>query len=338
MRKKKKWLVGMLVIVNVFLLFGCGKRQETRDDKVHIGVTYYNQSDTFLNELLAQFKEQLKNPEHEELEATVTILDAAGSQRTQDDQVKELIDMGCDVLCVNLVDRADPSEIIDIARDHDVPIIFFNREPVEEDLRQWDELYYVGAEAKQSGVMQGELAAEVIQKNTQIDKNRDGKIQYVVLEGEAGHQDSIIRTGNAVDTIKNSGIELEKLSYQIANWNRVQAQNRMEQLISQYQNKIELVLANNDDMALGAIDAYKKANYTESAWPVFFWIDGTDAGLRALADSELSGTVYNDKEGQAKAMAKMVEAIGTDEEIAEKYVYLPYIKVTSENIGEFLEK
>lgn len=210
MRKKKKWLVGMLVIVNVFLLFGCGKRQETRDDKVHIGVTYYNQSDTFLNELLARFKEQLKNPEHEELEATVTILDAAGSQRTQDDQVKELIDMGCDVLCVNLVDRADPSEIIDLARDHDVPIIFFNREPVEEDLRQWDELYYVGAEAKQSGVMQGELAAEVIQKNTQIDKNRDGKIQYVVLEGEAGHQDSIIRTGNAVDTIKNSGIELEK--------------------------------------------------------------------------------------------------------------------------------
>ena len=117
----------MLVIVNVFLLFGCGKRQETRDDKVHIGVTYYNQSDTFLNELLARFKEQLKNPEHEELEATVTILDAAGSQRTQDDQVKELIDMGCDVLCVNLVDRADPSEIIDLARDHDVPIIFFNR-------------------------------------------------------------------------------------------------------------------------------------------------------------------------------------------------------------------
>ena len=93
-----------------FFCLAVEKRQETRDDKVHIGVTYYNQSDTFLNELLARFKEQLKNPEHEELEATVTILDAAGSQRTQDDQVKELIDMGCDVLCVNLVDRADPSE------------------------------------------------------------------------------------------------------------------------------------------------------------------------------------------------------------------------------------
>ena len=337
--KKKKLLAAAIVLCMVIqLLCACGKQKISMSDKVYVGVTCYDQNDTFLSELLVCFKEELNHLNKNGVETTVTVKNAAGSQRTQNDQVKELINAGCNVLCVNLVDRADPSEIIDLARDHDVPIIFFNREPVEEDLRQWDELYYVGAEAKQSGVMQGELAAEVIQKNTQIDKNRDGKIQYVVLEGEAGHQDSIIRTGNAVDTIKNSGIELEKLSYQIANWNRVQAQNRMEQLISQYQNKIELVLANNDDMALGAIDAYKKANYTESAWPVFFGIDGTDAGLRALADSELSGTVYNDKEGQAKAMAKMVEAIGTDEEIAEQYVYLPYIKVTSENIGEFLEK
>ena len=129
------------------------------------------------------------------------------------------------------------------------------------------------------------------------------KIQYVVLEGEPGHQDAIIRTENAVDTLKNKGIELEKLSYGIANWNRAQAQNRMLLLISQYQSKIELVLANNDDMALGAIDAYKKLNYSESALPVFFGVDGTDVGLQAVLDSEMSGTVYNDKEGQAEAMA-----------------------------------
>lgn len=91
----------------------------------------------------------------------------------------------------------------------------------------------------------------------------------MVLEGEPGHQDSIIRTENAVDTLKNNGIELEKLSYGIANWNRAQAQNRMMQMIGQHSNEIELVLANNDDMALGAIDAYAKLNITESALPVF---------------------------------------------------------------------
>ena len=295
--------------------------------------------------MIACFKEELHQYESDEFKTTVTLRDAGGSQRTQNDQVKELIDAGCNVLCVNLVDRADPSEIIDLARDNDVPIIFFNREPVAEDLMQWDGLYYVGAEAKQSGVMQGELAVDAIQaEGSQIDRNKDGKIQYVVLEGEPGHQDAIIRTENAVETLKNNGIELEKLSYGIANWNRAQAQNRMLLLISQYQNKIELVLANNDDMALGAIDAYKKLNYTESALPVFFGIDGTDVGLKAVLDSEMAGTVYNDKEGQAEAMAELAVALVIGEGMdkikfeKDKYVYLPYSKVTAENVGDYIRE
>ena len=272
------------------------------------------------------------------------VRDAAGVQRTQDDQVKELINAGCDVLCVNLVDRADPSEIIDMAREHEVPIIFFNREPVAEDLMQWDQIYYVGADAEESGVMQGELAADMIKNNSQTDRNRDGKIQYVVLEGEPGHQDAIIRTETAVKTLTDSGIELEKLSYQIANWNRAQAENRMEQLIGQYPNQIELVLSNNDDMALGAMDAYKKLNYTETALPVFFGIDGTDAGLEAVVDSELAGTVYNDKEGQAKAMAELCWALITGDGMEElefqkeRCIYLPYAKVTEENADEFIAR
>ena len=330
--------------MSTLLLCACGEQQQSASDKIHAGVICYNQSDTFLEQLITRFKEQLNELGGQEFKTTVTLRDAADSQRTQNDQVKELIDAGCNVLCVNLVDRADPSEIIDLARDNDVPIIFFNREPVAEDLMQWDKLYYVGAEAKQSGVMQGELAADVIQANSQIDRNKDGKIQYVVLEGEPGHQDAIIRTENAVDTLKNKGIELEKLSYGIANWNRAQAQNRMLLLISQYQSKIELVLANNDDMALGAIDAYKKLNYSESALPVFFGVDGTDVGLQAILDSEMSGTVYNDKEGQAEAMAKLAVALVSGRGMEnikfekEKYIYLPYSKVTIDNVGDYLRK
>ena len=183
----------------------------------------------------------------------------------------------------------------------------------------------------------------MIRQNSQIDHNKDGKIQYVVLEGEAGHQDEIIRTENAVDTLNKNGIELEKLSYQIANWNRAQAQNRMEQMLGQYKNKIELVLANNDDMALGALDAYKNLNYTEALLPVFIGIDGTDMGLKAVEDSSMAGTVYNDKEGQARAIAKLSAAlvIGKEaEEIKftnENYIYLPYSKVTKENVHEYLK-
>ena len=161
------------------LLCACQKQQPAVSDKVHAGVICYNQSDTFLDELITCFKEKLSDYGSEEFKTTVTLRDAAGSQRTQNDQVKELIDAGCNVLCVNLVDRADPSEIIDLARDNNVPIIFFNREPVAEDLMQWDGLYYVGAEAKQSGVMQGELAVDVIQADSRIDRNKDGRLSLI---------------------------------------------------------------------------------------------------------------------------------------------------------------
>ena len=63
-------------------------------------------------------------------------------------------------------------------------------------------------------------------------------------------------------------------------------------MLGQYKNKIELVLANNDDMALGALDAYKNLNYTEALLPVFIGIDGTDMGLKAVEDSSMAGTVY----------------------------------------------
>lgn len=332
--KNKKIITAVVLLCMIMQgLWGCEKQDLPSEQAIYIGVTYYDQSDTFLNELLECFKKEIRKLESQDKKVTMTIQGAGGSQKTQNDQVKELIAGGCNVLCVNLVDRTDPSEIIDLARDYDIPLIFFNREPVAEDMQQWDKLYYVGADAQESGTMQGEIAADVIKKNPQIDRNKDGKIQYVVLEGEPGHQDTIIRTENAVEALKENGIELEKLSYGLANWNRAQAENRMSQMISQYQTKIELVLANNDEMALGAIDAYEKLNYTESTLPLFFGIDGTRVGLKAVRESKLDGTVYNDKEGQAEAMAKLAEALVSGEgmdEIAfenQKYLYLPYAKV-----------
>lgn len=286
---------------------------------------------------------ELNSQKGDSYDVMVTVRDAVGSQRTQNDQVKEMIDEGCNILCINLVDRTDPSEIIDSAKEKNIPIIFFNREPVAEDMMQWDKLYYVGAKARQSGQMQGEIAANLILKDKSIDKNHDGKIQYVVLEGEMGHQDAIVRTDSSVETILAKGIKMEKLSYEIANWKRAQAQNRMEQLIRQYGNTIELVLSNNDDMALGALDSYQIMGYTKDNMPMMLGVDGMQEALEAVKDGRLTGTVYNDKEGQAKMMAAIVFASvsgkGLDginfENLTE--VYLPYQKVTIDNVDHYLE-
>ena len=271
----------------------------------------------------------------------VELMDASQSQLTQNEQVKSLIEKGCDVICVNLVDRTEPTAITDLAESKQVPIIFFNRELVAEDLERWSELYYVGADALQSGVFEGELAANAFKTNAKMDKNGDDICQYVVLEGEAGHQDSIVRTEYSVNTLIENGVEAEKLGYAMANWNRAQAQTKTAALLTQFSGKIELIIANNDDMALGAIDTLRDSQIPREDWPGVVGIDGTDAGLLAVENGEMLGTVYNDKEGQAREMLNLAFAIATNGDkdgiplIDGKYVRTPYHKVTQENVEDY---
>ena len=271
----------------------------------------------------------------------VEVMDASQSQLTQNEQVKSLIEKGCDVICVNLVDRTEPTTITDLAENKQVPIIFFNRELVAEDLERWSELYYVGADALQSGVFEGELAANAFKTNAKMDKNGDDICQYVVLEGEAGHQDSIVRTEYSVNTLIENGVEAEKLGYAMANWNGAQAQTKTAALLTQFSGKVELIIANNDDMALGAIDALRDSQIPREDWPGVVGIDGTDAGLLAVENGEMLGTVYNDKEGQAREMLNLAFAIATNGDkdsiplIDGKYVRTPYHKVTQENVEDY---
>lgn len=335
---------GIVLCSLIFSAAGCGRREEPQQKYMKIGVVLYDINDTFLSELVSCFKEDARNLQTSQRSISVTVRDGQKSQRTEDSAVEELIDGGCDVLCVNLVDRTAPARIIDMAKEKNIPVIFFNREPVKEDLTQWSRIYYVGSVAKEAGIMQGELAADYIRSNSSVDRNHDGVIQYVLLEGEPGHQDAIIRTENSVNTLLDQGISLEKLSHQIANWSRAQAQNKMSQLLNQYGSQIELVLANNDDMALGALDIIDRADITVSDRPVVFGTDGTKEGLDAIVDGTMAGTVYNDKEGQAKSMAELAVSLYDGESLEGYqlkdgiYSYLPYQKVTQENVREFLNR
>lgn len=342
--KLKRTIIVVLVLSLMSALFsGCNFSKDDTVTQIKIGVTLYDQYDTYLSQLMNSFNEFVAESRKNGNDIIVSVYDASNSQTKQNDQVKEMIEAGCQVICVNLVDRTDPSIIIDMARKAEVPIIFFNRELVESDLMQWEKLYYVGADAFESGIMQGELAAEAISRDKRIDKNGDGIIQYLVIEGEAGHQDAILRTEYAVDTLIGAGIKVDKEGSAIANWSREQAQAKVAQYINEGGEDLEVIFANNDDMALGAIDAYKKANIELSKRPVIYGIDGTQEGLQALLSGSLAGTVYNDKEGQAKALYELAYDLATHTDISDvgltdaKYIRLPYTKVTIENVYDYLK-
>lgn len=105
--------------------------------------------------------------------------------------------------------------------------------------------------------------------------------------------------------------------------------------------RIELIIANNDDMALGAIDALRDSKIPKEDWPGVVGIDGTDVGLAAVKRGEMIGTVYNDKEGQAQEMLNLAFAIATGGSkkdipfIDGKYVRTPYHKVTLDNVDDY---
>jgi len=401
------------------LLSACQRKEERKEKKkLQIGVTIYDNYDTFLSGYMTAFEKEISKKRAEGVEIGLFRYNAAGSQALQNEQVEEMLEKDCDVLCVNLVDRTAPSEIIDMAKKKNVPIIFFNRELVDEDLAQWNQLYYIGADAKQSGILQGEMAAEdilseepekptpevplaspedeeeaseksqdkagnaeeiqdfVLQKSREdldilereassedtqtsteegtekkalilsprVDKNGDGVIQYLMFEGEAGHQDAIVRTEYSVNTLMQQGIPMEKLSYAIANWSRAEAQSKMMQFYPEFQDRIELILSNNDDMALGVLDAYDKIGLPKDKRPFIYGIDGTVVGLEAVKKGNLMGTVYNDEQGQAKALFQLAYRLGTgkkgpeDEGENKKIIRLPYQKVRREDSQRLLEE
>ena len=297
------------------LLSGC--RAGAASEKKHairIGVSLYRADDTFIGNIRSELEKRAKEYEQETgIKVTLDIQDAKGNQYVQNKQVERFISLGCDTLCVNPVDRTTSSGIIDAAAAADIPVVFFNRQPVEEDMDRWDRLYYVGADAKESAVLEAEIVADQYEKDpASLDKNGDGVISYVLLEGESNHQDSLIRTEWSVQTLKDRGVPIEKITGGIANWERSQASALMEQWLELYPDTIELVLSNNDDMALGAIDALDRAGGKKIS---VVGIDGTTQGQDAVQSGKMLGTVSSDKTGYANAIFTIAAAVGMGDPI-----------------------
>ncbi len=283
-------------------LSGCSKQADNQEKtSIRIGVSLYRGDDIFINNIRSELEREAKSYEQETgIKVNLDIQDAKGSQHIQNSQVERFISLGCDVLCINPVDRMDASSMIDQAMTAEVPVVFFNRQPVEEDMNRWDQLYYLGVDPKESGILQAGIVEKYYKENPeQLDLNGNGVISYVLLEGESSHQDALIRTEWSIQTLKDRGVPIEKITGGIANWERSQASALMEQWLKKYPGEIELVICNNDDMALGAIDAVKREGASGIS---VVGIDGVESGLEAVKEGTMIGTVSSNKEQYAKVM------------------------------------
>ena len=292
-------------------IFGCSKSDPEDASSISLGVAIYSGDDTFISNMMISLTEIAAKYEQDSgVRVYVNLTDAQENQTNQNKQIDRFVSMNYDVLCVNLVDRTDASYTIDRAMDADIPVVFFNREPVQEDLQKWDRVYYVGTDPAENGRLEGQIVVDAYMADPErFDTNGDGIIQYIIIEGEIRHQDAMIRTEVSVQTLKDAGIELEKLDGGIASWVRSQAAALSDQYFEKYGDQIELIICNNDDMALGVIDTVERRGLTFNN---IVGIDGTPAGLAAVEQGKMLGTVVIDYAAQAKIIFDIASALATD--------------------------
>ena len=303
------------------------------------GVCIYDGTDTFMASLRLHLETYAQG------KARLTVYDSRNDQNLQNDQVEGMLEAGADVLIINPVDRLAAGYLIETARKRQTPVLFVNKEPLLEDLLLYEHAFYVGADGAQSGRLSGEILAEYFLAHPEADKNGDGTVQYVLIKGEPGHQDAELRTQNALKPLQEAGFRVEKLQEDTGMWRRQLGQEKMAGFLLAWGDQIECVIANNDEMALGAINALKAAGYFSGGrfMPVV-GVDAISQAIEALRQGSLLGTVFNDGEQQAMAAVDLAILRAKGEEITtdtyaypisgERFVWIPYQRITREELTD----
>ena len=280
--------------------------------------------------------------------------DAANDVSTANNKLDAALTKGTDVVAICAPDRESTETMAQKCDADGVPAVFFNMEPMESTMESYDNIWYVGAEAAQSGEMCAQALINYWNENTEIaDKNGDGVLQLVILQGEIGQQDVQLRTQAYEDTLKAQGIDYEILAMDTANWDQAQALDKMNAWITAYGiDGIEGVLCNNDSMAMGAVQACINNGYNSGDPEKFVPIVGIDANidaLEAMKAGSLLGTVLNDRQNQSIAIINVIKAVNAGQEITEdvvgvdctvdgKYIWVPYVIVDESNLDATLEQ
>ncbi|MCW9716342.1 galactose/glucose ABC transporter substrate-binding protein MglB [Avibacterium avium] len=303
-----------------------------------VGVTIYKYDDNFMSLMRQEIDKEAKQFKDIEL----LMNDSQNAQSVQNDQVDVLISKGVKALAINLVDPAAAPTIIKKAQLEDVPVIFFNKDPGAKAIGSYEQAYYVGTEPKESGVIQGQLIAKHWKANPAYDLNKDGKIQYVLLKGEPGHPDAEARTKYVIEELNKNGIETEQLFIDTGMWDAALAKDKMDAWLSSPKaNEIEVIISNNDGMAMGALEATKAHG---KKLPIF-GVDALPEVLQLVKKGEMAGTVLNDGVTQGKVIVQFADnlakgkpiAEGTNWKLENKVLRIPYVGIDADNLNDFLK-
>lgn len=375
----KKILAMILALVMCLSLAACGGGDDAPpadgDDgegdappasELNVGVFYYTFADAYITTVRTAMGDKLNA-------AGITFqdYDGANNQATQLDQINTAITNGANMLIVNIVETSSPDaaqQACDAAKNAGIPIVFFNREVANEVVNSYENCAFVGTDAPEAGHMQGEMIGDFLLANYEAtDLNGDGTISYVMFKGQEGNAEAEYRTQFAVEdanlklteagkpelSFYNAGNADKYLVDQAGAWSSQAATDYMTTILAEYSeangNMVELIIANNDGMAEGAVAALQAAGYnlgndddgnpTSTVIPVY-GVDAMDSAVQKIENGQMTGTVKQDGDGMAETIVSLVKnisdgaalmdntsSLNVDSGVAK--IRVPYAKVTA---------
>ncbi len=322
----------MALIASILMVIGClcsCKREQEggSGSGADVHVFYYTYSDTYISSVRSALGKELKDSN-----LSFQDYDGNGNQTTQTEQIQTAITKGAKLIIVNIVNTGSDDAangIVALAKNAGIPVIFFNREVSDAVVSSYDKCVFVGTKAEESGILQGQMIGEYLKENySAVDINGDGEISYILFKGEEGNNEAIFRTQYSVEeankVLEAAGKKPLKF-YDASNpnkylvdrngqWSASAANEYMTTALTSYSEKhgnmIELVICNNDGMAEGAISALNSAGYNlgkDSKMIPVFGVDATDAAKDLIKNGKMLGTIKQDAEGMAEAIAHIAE-------------------------------
>ena len=299
-------------------------------EELKVGVFYYDFSDVYISSVRTNMDKQLND-----MGVKFTNYDGAAGQAAQSEQITTAITNGANLLIVNIYETSSPDaaqNATDAAKAAGIPIIFFNREVADEVVASYENCAFVGTNAPEAGHMQGSMIGDFLIENYDaVDLNGDGTISYVMFKGQEGNAEAEARTQFGVEdadlklvaadktalSFYNAGNADKYLVDQQGKWSAQAANEYMGTILAEYSeannNMVEIVIANNDGMAEGAISALQSAGYNtgdEGSYSIpVFGVDATDSAKQLIDEGKMTGTIMQDAAGMASTIATLVGSV-----------------------------
>ena len=325
----------LAILLAAILMLGCMSFASAEAKTYKVGVSIYQFTDNFMTLYRNEIESYFKSLETDDVKYDITITDGKNDMAEQTNQVRTFITQGMDLIILNLVQTSSADAVIDEIVAAGIPLVLINREPLafDADGNTLDEAYegilnnaqvcYVGADARQSGTYQGEMIAALDNKG---DINGDGKVSYIMIEGDPENIDAQYRTEFSVKALTDAGIEVECLDDQVGNWDQTKGQELCANALTKFGDKIEVVFCNNDGMALGASTAILTAGRKVGEDIYLLGVDALPEAIDLIRDGDMTGTVLNDHIGQSHAAVDVAVKLLNGEEI-QNYYWVDYVMV-----------